>query len=293
LQIRSLLIICEHFSQYIGDIDKRISATGSLNGDLIMGFANSIDGKTAIVTGSGNGIGRATAIRLAAEGAKVTVAEIEVDSGHETVELITKAGGSAIYSQTDTTDSATIKDAVAATIAAHGDVDVLVNNAAAFVFGKIEDITQDDWMKVFGVNVIGYANCVREVLPSMRKQNGGAIVNIASVSSFIAQPEFIPYNASKGAVAQLTRCLAMDLGVDHIRVNAICPGSIHTRATDKHIDTAGLDPEEALVGFGADSPLNRMGKPSEIASGVLFLASDESSFMTGAQIVIDGGATID
>jgi NAD(P)-dependent dehydrogenase (short-subunit alcohol dehydrogenase family) len=260
---------------------------------LIMGFANSIEGKTAIVTGSGNGIGRATAIRLAAEGAKVTVAEIEIDSGHETVELITKAGGTAIYSHTDTTDSGMIKETVAATIAAHGDVDILVNNAAAFVFGKVEDVTQDDWMKVFGVNVIGYANCVREVLPSMRKQNGGAIVNIASVSSFIAQPEFIPYNSSKGAVAQLTRCLALDLGADHIRVNAICPGSIHTRATDKHIDSAGLDPEEALIGMGADAPLNRMGKPSEIASGVLFLASDESSFMTGAQIVIDGGATLD
>jgi len=258
-----------------------------------MGFANSIEGKTAIVTGSGNGIGRATAIRLAAEGARVTVAEIEVDSGHETVELITRAGGSAIYSRTDTTDSASIKEAVSATIAAHGDVDVLVNNAAAFVFGKIEDVTQDDWARVFGVNVIGYANCVREVLPSMRKKNGGAIVNIASVSSFIAQPEFIPYNASKGAVAQLTRCLAMDLAVDNVRVNAICPGSIHTRATDKHIDSAGLDPEEAIVEFGQDSPLKRMGKPSEIASGVLFLASDESSFMTGAQIVMDGGATID
>lgn len=258
-----------------------------------MGFANSIDGKTAIVTGSGNGIGRATAIRLAAEGARITVAEIEVDSGHETVELITRAGGSAIYSRTDTTDSASVKEAVSATIAAHGDVDVLVNNAAAFVFGKIEDVTQDDWARVFGVNVIGYANCVREVLPSMRKQNGGAIVNIASVSSFVAQPEFIPYNASKGAVAQLTRCLAMDLAVDNVRVNAICPGSIHTRATDKHIDSAGLDPEEAIVEFGQDSPLKRMGKPSEIASGVLFLASDESSFMTGAQIVMDGGATID
>jgi NAD(P)-dependent dehydrogenase (short-subunit alcohol dehydrogenase family) len=257
-----------------------------------MGLSNSLEGKNAIVTGSGNGIGRAIAMRFAAEGAKVTVAEIEEDTGQATVDLITQAGGTAIYSRTDTTDSVSVKAAVAATNAAHGEVDVLVNNAAAFVFGKVEDVTEADWAKVFGVNVIGYANCVREVLPSMRKQNGGAIVNIASVSSFIAQPEFIPYNASKGAVAQLTRCLAMDLAIDNIRVNAVCPGSIRTRATDRHIAELGLDPEESYEDFGNTSPMKRMGKPSEIASGALFLASGEASFMTGAQIVIDGGATI-
>lgn len=258
-----------------------------------MGFGTSINGKTAIVTGSGNGIGRAIAVRFAAEGAKITVAEIEEDAGQATVEMIQQAGGQAIFSHTDTTDSDAIKATIAATKHAHGEVDILVNNAAAFVFGKIEDVTHDDWSKVFGVNVVGYANCVREVLPSMRSQNGGAIVNIASVSSYIAQPEFIPYNASKGAVAQLTRCLALDLAPDNIRVNAICPGSIRTRATDRHIASLGLDPEESYEDFGADSPMNRMGKPSEIASGALFLASDEASFMTGAHIVIDGGATID
>lgn len=252
-----------------------------------------LENKNVIVTGSGNGIGRAIAVRFASEGARVTVAELEEDAGAETVALITKAGGTAIFSQTDTSDAASVKATVAAAIAAHGEIDLLVNNAAAFVFGGIEDVTPDDWAKVFGVNVIGYANCVREVLPSMRRQNGGAIVNIASVSSYIAQPNFIPYNASKGAVAQLTRCLAMDLAPDNIRVNAVCPGSIKTRATDRHIKSAGLDPEEAYVEFGKDSLMKRMGEPDEIASGVLFLASDDASFMTGAHIVIDGGATID
>ena len=254
-----------------------------------MGLANALDGKTAIITGSGNGIGRAIAVRFAAEGAKVTVAEIEEDSGRETVELISQAGGTAIFSRTDTTDSDSIRATVAATVAAHSEVDLLVNNAAAFVFGKVEEVTPDDWAKVFGVNVIGYANCVREVLPSMRKQNGGAIVNIASVSSFIAQPEFIPYNSSKGAVAQLTRCLAMDLAVDNIRVNAVCPGTIHTRATDLHISSAGLDPKEALVDFGQSSLMKRVGQPSEIASGALFLASDEASYCNGTMLVVDGG----
>ncbi|TDI88132.1 MAG: SDR family oxidoreductase [Chloroflexi bacterium] len=252
-----------------------------------------LQNKNAIVTGSGNGIGRAIARRFASEGAKVTVAELEEDSGRKTVELIEQAGGTAVFVETDTSDSASVKAAVAAAVAAHGEVDLLVNNAAAFVFGKVEDVTQDDWMRVFGVNVIGYANCVREVLPSMRRSSGGAIVNIASVSSFIAQPDFIPYNASKGAVAQLPRCLAMDLAKDNIRVNAVCPGAIRTRATDRHIASLGLDPDEAYRDFGQDSMLKRMGEPEEIASGVLFLASDEASFMTGAHVVIDGGASID
>lgn len=250
-------------------------------------------GKNAIVTGSGNGIGRAIALRFAFEGANVTVAELEEDSGKETVELVTRAGGNAVYSHTDTAESSSVKATVKNAVAKYGDVDLLVNNAAAFVFGKVEDITPDDWTKVFGVNVIGYANCVREVLPSMRNQKGGAIVNIASISSFIAQPEFVPYNASKGAVTQLTRCLAMDLADDNIRVNAVCPGSIKTRATDQHIESLGLDPEESYIEFGKDSLMKRMGNPDEIASGVLFLASDDASFITGAQIVIDGGATID
>ena len=145
-------------------------------------------------------------------------------------------------------------------------------------------MTRDDWDRVFGVNVIGYANTVRECLPEFRHNGAGTIVNIASVSSFIAQPEFIPYNASKGAVAQLTRCLAMDLAKDNVRVNAICPGAIRTRATDRHIASLGLDPEAAYAEFSQDSLMKRMGKPEEIAAGALFLASDESSFMTGAHL---------
>ena len=193
----------------------------------------------------------------------------------------------------DTSDRESVKAGVAEVVDALGPVDTLVNNAAAFVFGKVEDQTDDTWTKVFGVNVVGYANCVEAVLPHMRALGGGSIVNIASISSFIAQPEFVPYNASKGAVAQLTRCLAMDLAPDNIRVNGVCPGTIRTRATDKHIDSLGLDREQAYREFGQDALMNRMGRPEEIANGVLFLASDEASFMTGAHLVIDGGATVD
>lgn len=249
--------------------------------------------KTAIITGSGNGIGRAIATRFAKEGASITVAELEEEAGRETAEIIAAAGGNALFHQTDTSNSDSVQAMVAATVAHFGTVNLLVNNAAAFVFGNVEEVTQADWERVFGVNVIGYANTVRHCLPEFRKNGGAAVVNIASISSFIAQPEFVPYNTSKGAAAQLTRCLAMDLAKDNVRVNAICPGSVRTRATDRHIASLGLDPETAYAEFAQDALMKRMGKPEEIAAGALFLASDESSFMTGAHIVIDGGASID
>ncbi len=249
--------------------------------------------RVAIVTGAGNGIGRATAIMFAKEGARVAVADIEDEAGQETVNAILSEGGRGIYVHVDTSSRSSVQDGVARVAQALGQVDTLVNNAAAFVFGKVEDVSDDDWARVMSVNVVGYANCVRETIPHMRASGGGAIVNIASISSFIAQPAFVPYNASKGAVAQLTRCLAMDLAPDNIRVNAICPGTIRTRATDNHIKSLGLDPEEAYRDFAETALMNRLGRPDEIAKGAVFLASDDASFITGAHLVIDGGATVD
>lgn len=249
--------------------------------------------KVAIVTGGGNGIGRAIAELFAAEGAAVTVAEIEKEAGHEIAAQIAAKGGRALAQVADTSDPEAAQATAAATLDAFGRIDILVNNAAAFVFGAVEEITKADWDRVFGVNVIGYANMVKACLPAMRDAGQGAVVNVASVSSFVAQPRFIPYNTSKGAVSQLTRCLAMDLAPDNIRVNGICPGSIHTRATDRHIAGLGLDPEQSYKEFGDAALMKRMGRPEEIASVALFLATPDSSFMTGAQIVVDGGATLD
>lgn len=251
-----------------------------------------LEGKTAIVTGGGTGIGEAICNRFSAEGARLVVAELEVENGVSTVEGIKASGGSAMFVETDTSDSDSVRSMVSQALGEYGVVDILVNNAAAFVFGKVEDVTSDDWSRVFGVNVIGYANCVRELLPTFRAAGSGVVVNIASVSSFIAQPEFVPYNSSKGAVAQLTRCLAMDLAPDNIRVNGICPGSIKTRATDKHIDSLGLDREQSYIDFGQDALMKRMGEPSEIASVALFLASDDASYMTGSHVIVDGGMSI-
>ena len=254
---------------------------------------NRLKSKNVIVTGSGNGIGASIAKLFSNEGANVVVADIEDVSGKKIVEEITDNGNKAIYQNVDTSNSESVKNLIQSSVEEIGEIDILINNAAAFVFGTVETITNDDWAKVFGVNVIGYANCVREVLPSFREKNKGVVVNIASVSSFIAQPEFVRYNSSKGAVLQLTRCLAMDLAKENIRVNAVSPGSIKTRATDIHIERLGLDHEESYREFGKDALLNRMGRPEEIAYGALFLASDESSFMTGTNMIIDGGASID
>ena len=253
---------------------------------------NRFEGKTVVVTGGGTGIGEAICNRFASEGANLVVAELESDNGQATVADINSNGGTAIFCQTDTSNSESVRSMVSCAVDKFGTIDILVNNAAAFVFGKVEEVTDADWARVFGVNVIGYANCVREVLPTFKKAGGGAVVNIASVSSFIAQPEFIPYNASKGAVAQLTRCLAMDLAPDNIRVNAVCPGAIKTRATDMHIDSLGLDREQSYIDFGQDALMKRMGEPREIAAAVAFLASDDASYMTGAHVIVDGGMSV-
>ena len=250
-----------------------------------------LDGKVAIVTGGAAGIGRAICELFAAEGAKVVVADIDTDGGQQTVDLVTSAGGAATFVATDVSNESEVENLVQASVAAYGDVNVLVNDAAAFVFGTVEQVTDADWQRVLGVNVLGPTYTVRHVLPHMRRAGGGSIVNIASVSSFRAQPAFVPYNASKGALLQLTRCLALDLAPDNIRVNCVCPGAILTQATEVHRQFTGEDREQFLADAANSNFMKRHGQPMEIAYGALFLASDESSFMTGQPLVLDGGAS--
>ena len=250
-----------------------------------------LDGKAAIVTGGAAGIGRAICKLFASEGASVVVADIDEDGGRATVDAILASGGAAAFAATDVSRESEVEAMVEAAVSEYGTVNVLVNDAAAFVFGTVESVTDSDWRRVLGVNVLGPSYTVKHVLPHMREAGGGSIVNIASVSSFIAQPAFVPYNTSKGALLQLTRCLAMDLAPDDIRVNCVCPGAILTQATELHRRFTGEDREGFLTDAANSNFMKRFGQPEEIAYGALFLASDESSFMTGQPLVIDGGAT--
>ena len=177
-----------------------------------------LEGKVAIVTGGAAGIGRAICEVFAEEGAKVVIGDIDSDGGRETVELIENAGGSAVFVPTDVSQESKAQALVERAVSELGEVNILVNDAAAFVFGQVQDVSDADWQRVLGVNVLGPSYMVKHVLEPMKAGGGGSIVNIASVSSFIAQPAFVPYNTSKGALLQLTRCLAMDLAPDKVPV---------------------------------------------------------------------------
>ena len=249
--------------------------------------------KVAVVTGGGSGIGRAIVEVFAREGASVIVADINETGGRETVAAVRSSGGRAEFAKCDVSREADCQAACEAAVRAFGKLNIVVNNAAAFIYGSVEQTTYEQWHKVWDVNVVGQAQMVKSALPAMRKAGGGAIVNIASQSSFIAQANYVPYNSSKAGILQLTRCLAMDLAVDKVRVNAVSPGTIKTPAVDHCIRTLGMTLAEGYERFGNDAVLKRLGEPIEIASAVLFLASDEASYVTGANLVVDGGATID
>jgi dihydroanticapsin dehydrogenase len=249
-------------------------------------------GKVAVVTGGALGIGQATCIRLAEEGAAVTIADVNAEAGAETARTITTAGGRALFVRTDITSEDSIRQMVQATVQAFGKIDILVNNAAIFVLKGL-DATPAEWRQILDVNVMGPSLTTKYVVPEIRKAGGGAIVNLGSISSFIAQPEFLTYNATKAAIATMTRCMALDLAPDNIRVNAVCPGTIWTQiverlAKEKGLDRAAADKDPT---WGGACLLKRVAEPREIANVILFLASDEASYVTGAHIMADGGYT--
>ena len=248
-----------------------------------------LEDKVAVITGGSAGIGRAICELFSEQGAKIVVADIDQIGGEETVKTICQSGGDAIFVPTDVSKESQVERLMKQVVSVFGKIDVLVNDAAQFVFGKIENVTDDDWDRVFGTNVRGAAYTVKHSLPNMKKMGGGAIVNVASISSFVAQSEFVPYNTSKGALLQLTRCLALDLAKYNVRVNCVCPGAILTQATDQHRKFIGAEENEFLAAAASSSFMNRVGDPREVAYAVLFLASDEASFITGTPLFVDGG----
>jgi len=251
-----------------------------------------LDGKVAVVTGGAMGIGEATCLRFAEEGAAVVVADINESAGEDTVRRITSAGGRALFIRTDVSQEESILRMVAATVATFGKIHILVNNAAIFVLRGI-DATPEEWHQILSVNVIGTSLVSKHVVPEIRKAGGGSIVNLGSISSFIAQPQFVTYNATKAAIATMTRCMALDLAPDKIRVNAVCPGTVWTQIVERLALEKGLDRASADIDptWGGASMLKRVAEPREVANAILFLASDEASYVTGAHLMVDGGYT--
>jgi len=246
--------------------------------------------KVALVTGASDGIGAATAELLAEHGASVVIGDIDDRGGAEVRDRIVAAGGKAVFVHADIAkpgDAASLSTAAEITF---GRLDILVNNAATFVLKGL-DATPEDWHRSLDVNVIGTAMVTRAAVQVMRRGGGGAIVNLASISSFVAQPDFVTYSATKAAILQMTRNLALDLAPDGIRVNCVCPGTILTRASRDHMERVGMSLDDFIAAEAPKHLLNRVGTPREVAHAILFLASDEASFITGTHLMVDGGYT--
>jgi NAD(P)-dependent dehydrogenase (short-subunit alcohol dehydrogenase family) len=253
---------------------------------------NRLQGKVAVITGAGTGIGRATAELFAEEGAAVVIAERDLASGTAAAEHINKTGGRAVFVQTDVADESSCERMAAQAVAAFGTVQILVNNAAIFILRGI-DATPDEWRQMLDVNVMGCALVAKHIVPAIRQAGGGSIVNLASISSFIAQPHFLTYNTTKAAILGMTRCMAMDLAPDKIRVNDVCPGVVWTQIVESQARAMGLNRAAADVHpqWAGAQLLQRCADPREIAQAILFLASDEASFITGSHLMVDGGYT--
>ncbi|HEX7086386.1 MAG TPA: SDR family oxidoreductase [Vicinamibacterales bacterium] len=249
-----------------------------------------LSGKVAIVTGAADGIGAATAELFAEQGAAVVLGDVD-KRAMDVRDRIVTASGRAIFRQTDISREDEVAALVAAAEETFGGVDILVNNAAVFVLKGIE-ATPEDWHRSLDVNVIGTSLCSRYASEAMKRRGGGAIVNLASISSFVAQPQFVTYSATKAAILQMTRNMALDLAPHGIRVNCVCPGTILTRASRDHMARVGMTLEEFVAAEAPKTLLNRIGQPREVAWAILFLASDEASFITGTHLMVDGGYTV-
>ena len=250
-------------------------------------MAELLRGKVAVVTGASSGIGRASALVFAREGAKVVVADVIVAGGEETVRLIKAAGGEALFVKADMAKAAEVEAMVNTAIATYGRLDCAHNNAGVEgAMGTTADYTEADWDRVIRVNLTGVWLCMKYEIPQMLKEGGGAIVNTASGAGLVGVPRMPAYVASKHGVVGLTRTAALEYAKSGVRVNAVCPGVIQTpmveRVTAKRPGMAER--------MAAAEPVGRMGKPEEIAEAVVWLCSDAASFVTGHAMSVDGGA---
>lgn len=251
------------------------------------------EGKVAVVTGAATGIGRATALAFAREGASVVLADVNAEAMNETARAIESAGGSGLAVLADVSRGEDARGIASDAVDHFGAVDYLVASAGIQTYGTVVDTDEDTWDRTLAVNLKGVYLAAKYCIPEMIKRGGGAIVNVASVQGLQSQPNVAAYAASKGALIAMTRTMALDHAGDGIRVNSLCPGSIHTPLLRFAADTySPEDPLGAIEEWGKLHALGRVGQPEEMAEVALFLVSDAASFMTGATVVADGGLTI-
>lgn len=247
--------------------------------------------RTAVVTGAGHGIGRATARLFAEEGARVVLVERDAEAAQSATRALTEAGHDAIASVTDVSRSDDVKAAIELAMRTYGTVDVLVNNAGVELKRPVEETTEEEWDRVLAVNLKGTFLMSRLVVPIMKAQRRGAIVNNSSVGNFIAATNSTAYGASKAGMMALTRGMALELAPFNVRVNAVCPGVIDTPMNERNASRSA-DPEAMRRSWFEITPLGRLGTSEDVAYAMLFLACDESSFITGTPLIIDGGRMV-
>jgi NAD(P)-dependent dehydrogenase (short-subunit alcohol dehydrogenase family) len=250
-----------------------------------------LTGKVVMITGATSGIGAATALAAAKAGATLMLTGRSVERGQAVLDAARAAGATAGFVAGDVTEPGFADRLVADTVARFGRLDVLVNNAGIVRRGPIDACSDEDWRDVLAVNATGVFYMARAAVRQMKRQGGGVIVMVASDWGLVGGANAFAYCASKGAVVQMTRAMAVDHGPDNIRVNAVCPGDIETPMLLDGIARRGWSAEEGLKRLGAHFPLGRVGRPDEAAKAILFLASDASSYMTGATLSVDGGNT--
>jgi NAD(P)-dependent dehydrogenase (short-subunit alcohol dehydrogenase family) len=251
-------------------------------------MAGRVMDKIAVVTGGGSGIGRATALAFAREGAKVVVSDVVVSGGEETVQMIKAAGGQAVFVKADVSKAAEVEALIKQTVATYGRLDCAFNNAGiAGQLAPTAEGSEENWDRTIAINLTGVWLCMKAELTQMLKQGGGAIVNTASTMGLVAMPGASAYVASKHGVNGLTKTAALEYAKQGIRVNAVCPGVINTPLVEQVI----RDNSQMAEMMVAVHPVGRLGKPQEIAEAVVWLCSDAASFVTGLPMVVDGGWT--
>lgn len=248
--------------------------------------------KVAIVTGGAMGIGKATSEMLAREGARVAIADLKESEGKQVVDDIKKAGGEAAYWTLNVTDEKQVEKVIEAVFKKWGRLDILVNNAGiAGANAPTDEITEEQWDQVMNVNVKGVFFCTKHAIPYIRKSGKGSIINLSSIYGIVGAADVPPYHASKGAVREMSKTDAMIYAPEQIRVNSVHPGYIWTPMVLQHLKDQGLSEKEGREQLASLHPIGHVGDPEDIAYGILYLASDESKFVTGEELVIDGGYT--